>query len=71
MSQERTEFIEPSDDDFVCLNCHDEGCDYCDGTHKGDDWDEDDDDEGQPSEYDEWQDFMGGDDDPADYCESL
>lgn len=25
--------------------------------------------EGQPSEYTEWQDFMGGDDNPADFAD--
>lgn len=38
------------DEDFDC-DCDDDSCDI--------DRDEDD---GQPSEYEEWQDFMGGDD---------
>ena len=29
------------------------------------------DDDGQPSEYDEWQDYMGGDDCMEDYMESF
>lgn len=34
----------------------------------GEDEDEGDfEDDGQPSEYDEWQDYMGGDDNPLDY----
>jgi len=35
-------------------------CPYCGG---GEGWeaDMDDEDDGQPSEYDEWQDYMGGD----------
>lgn len=60
-----------------CLNCNDKGCDYCGpdtndgvselmdylddefGAHDFEDSYEDD---GQPSEYDEWQDYFGGDD---------
>lgn len=34
-------------------------------TYDDDMWDMDDD--GQPSEYDEWQDYMGGDDNFSDY----
>ena len=30
-------------------------------------WDEEYEDDGQPSEYDEWQDYMGGDDNFSDY----
>jgi hypothetical protein len=41
-------------DEPVCLNCDDEGCEYCD------DYDYEDD--GQPDEYTEWQDVYGGDD---------
>ena len=32
-----------------------------------DNWDLVDDDDGQPSEYDEWQDYMGGDDNFSDW----
>jgi hypothetical protein len=64
------------DDDPVCVNCDDlldQGCDFCEEAEEelsvcvdcgeeyydycpacGND--------GQPSEYDEWQDYMGGDD---------
>lgn len=47
----------------MCLNCGDMGCDYCEGDAPrhceeidtyGDD--------GQPTEYEEWQDLYGGDD---------
>ena len=35
----------------VCVNCGDQGCEFCEPE-----------DDGQPSEYDEWQDVYGGDD---------
>jgi len=45
-------------DDFfdaaICKRCECDGYDECDG---------------QPSEYDEWQDFMGGDDWDTGYLE--
>jgi len=74
------------DDETLCPNCNDEGCDYCGPVEEaenngpefedvfGDDWQNDEFDEGeydcdytygddgQPSEYEEWQDYMGGDD---------
>ena len=40
----------------VCLNCHDDGCDYCGDANDPID------DDGQPTEYEEWQDLYGGDD---------
>ena len=42
------------DDEPICVNCNDIGCDYCE-------------DDGQPDEHTEWQGYMGGDEDPADY----
>ena len=49
------------DNEPVCLNCDDDGCDYCDAVEKARAAEQVDFDD------DEWQDFMGGDEDPADY----
>jgi len=68
------------DDEPVCVNCNDEGCGFCEDydeppfVEQPEEWDEDDEDcyedyeyDGQPDEHTEWQDFMGGDEDPHDY----
>lgn len=52
------EFIDATPVDF---HPHDEGCDFEDEFDDECDF-EDDDYDGQPDEYTEWQDYMGGDD---------
>lgn len=49
------------DEDFCSQNCEDAQMydDECDREHEEND--------GQPSEYTEWQDLHGGDDNPADW----
>jgi hypothetical protein len=59
-------------DEPVCLNCNDEGCEYCDDYEDECDWGEGalkelcesltECNDCQPDEYTEWQDVYGGDD---------
>lgn len=56
----------------MCPNCRDYGCEYCDQGNIEEEYDDvfgdesprhcEEIDDGQPSEYDEWQDVFGGDD---------
>ena len=56
-----SDYEEMEQESRLCPWIDDEGQEWVDN------WDLVDDDDGQPSEYDEWQDYMGGDDNFSDW----